>query len=177
MNFLMVDGEGNPNSAAGYKEAVGALFSVAYTLKFMVKKAGVEDYGVMPLEGLWWTADGKVGVPENKDDFLWTMMIMQPEAVTHEMVAAAVGQVREKKGLVGLERVHFERFEEGRSAQILHVGPFATEGPTVARIDAFIAERGGQMAGKHHEIYLTDMTKTVPERLRTVVRHPFVVGG
>jgi hypothetical protein len=176
MRFLMVDGQGDPNTSGAYKEATEALFALSYALKFAVKEEVGVDYGVMPLEGLWRT-DGRQGsfeeLQRNKDAWKWTLMMMQPEWVNWEVYERTLASVARKKNLPSLQGVRFEAFHEGRAAQVMHVGPFAEEGPTIERVDRFIEERGGRMRGRHHEIYLSDFRKTAPERLKTVVRHPF----
>lgn len=172
MNFLMVDGEGDPNTTAAYQEAVAALFSVAYALKFMVKRGEAAlEYGVMPLEGLWWADDMSQFSVDNRTNWKWTMMIMQPDVVTEALVAQAIAETAKKKSLVALPLLRFERFAEGRCAQLLHIGPFANEGPTIARVHDYI-EAHGQLHGKHHEIYLSDITKADPAKWRTIIRQP-----
>lgn len=174
MNFLMIDGAGDPNTTPFFQEATEALFSAAYQLKFMIKKGTQQvDYGVMPLEGLWWAEDMARFSVEKKGDWQWTLVIMQPEYVTPELFAKAVEQVKKKKNLVALPLMRFETFAEGPAAQIMHVGPFSAEGPTIARIHDFIAANGYKLSGKHHEIYLSDIRKAAPEKWKTVVRQPF----
>lgn len=170
MNFLMIDGAGDPNVSVEYQQAMEALFSLSYTLKFRVKKITGVDYAVMPLEGLWWTDNHSQLV--DKSLWKWTAMIMQPEFVTAELVAEALAEVREKKGLAALDRVRFETYHEGLSAQIMHIGPYDAEGPTIARLHSFIRESGYEPCGKHHEIYLSDPRRTAPEKLKTVLRQP-----
>lgn len=173
LNFLMVAGAGNPNTSQSYTEAVQALFTLSYTIKFMLKKGKKPfDYGVMPLEGQWWADDMSRFSVEKKDDWKWTMMIMQPERVTRELVDEATESAR-KKELPALSKVKFRSFAEGRAAQILHVGPFSEEGPTVQKLHDFIGEQGARLRGKHHEIYLSDIRKAAPEKWKTVVRQPF----
>lgn len=173
MNFIMVDGQGDPNTAAAYREAVEALYAVAYALKFMIKRGPQEvDYKVMPLEGLWWMEDMSQFSMAVKDQWLWTSLIMQPDLVSEASFEEAVRQVEVKKGLPALNRMRFERYHEGLSAQIMHVGPYAAEAPTIQRLHQYIAERGCQRRGKHHEIYLSDPGRTAPERLKTVIRQP-----
>lgn len=175
MNFLTILGEGDPNTAPWYKEAVSALYAVAYTLKFMVKKGEQAlDYGVMPLEGLWWADDMSQFSVQDKSNWRWQAMIMQPGFVTAEMAAEAKTQVLKKKGLTAVAQVNFARFAEGQAAQILYVGPYADEGPTIQKLHDFIWARGGQLTGKHHEIYLSDPGRTVPEKLKTIIRQPFL---
>ncbi len=173
MNYLMIDGAGDPNSSS-FGNAVEALYAVAYTIKFMVKKSDLEvDYKVMPLEGLWWADDMSKFSVENKADWNWTAMIMQPDLVTEEMFMEACQTVASKKNPVDLAKVRFESLTEGRSAQVMHIGPFSEEGPQVGRIHTFIKNHHGKPAGKHHEIYLSDIRKAAPENWKTVIRQPF----
>jgi len=172
MNFLMVDGSGAPESDE-YKEAIEALYSVSYTLKFMIKKGDIGiDYGVLPLEGLWWADDMSDFINDNKSNWIWTMMIMQPELVSKDLVQAAIDQVKAKKNLLAIDKLRFESFQEGKCAQTLHVGPFSEEGPTVERVHSYIEECGSSLTGKHHEIYLTDIRRAAPENWKTVIRQP-----
>lgn len=174
MNFLMIDGEGDPNTAPAYQNAVEALFAVSYTLKFMVKKDENQiDYTVMPLEGLWWVDDMTQFSLKNKDAWKWTAMIMQPEFVTLELVSEAVNQVEKNKGLKSVARIRFEPFREGKAAQIMYFGPYSEEASTIERIHRFIREQGNRLRGRHHEIYLSDPRRTAPEKLKTVIRQPF----
>ena len=172
MNFLMIDGAGNPNTAPAYAEAVQALYSMAYTIKFALRKAGTADYPVMASEGLWWMEDMAQFSLARKDDWLWTMMILQPEVVTPQVVEAARAELQKKKPSPGLDRVRLERYDEGLSAQILHIGPYAAEAPTIQHLHGFIAESGFERRGKHHEIYLGDPRRTAPEKLKTIIRQP-----
>jgi hypothetical protein len=170
--FLMVDGQGDPNRVPAYAQAVEALFTVSYTAKFMVKKdAGGQDYAVMPLEGLWWADDPAVFQSGDRDQWRWTMMIMQPAFVPESLLRDAMAAAAKKKSLPALERLRIQVFAEGHCAQILHVGPFSTEGPTIARLHAWIEERG-HLRGRHHEIYLTDIRRAAPARWKTIVRQP-----
>jgi len=172
MAFLMVDGKGDPNTSQGFQEAVEVLFGLSYTLKFMIKKGkeGI-DYAVMPLEGLWWVDDMTQFSVERRNDWKWTVMMMQPEFVTHDLIDKAIEQAQKKKP-VDFSKVRFEPFAEGRSAQILHMGPFSEEGPTVEKIHRFIRENGFTLTGKHHEIYLSDIRKSAPEKWKTIIRQP-----
>jgi hypothetical protein len=176
MRFLMVDGEGDPNTSEAYREAVEALYAISYALKFAVKKEQALDYGVMPLEGMWWTEEEKTDLEEileDKSSWKWTLLIMQPEWATDERFERALASVERKKGQSGLSRVRFESFREGRVAQVTHIGPFAEEWPTIERVDRFIEEHDGRRRGKHHEIYLNDFRRTAPEKLKTIIRQPF----
>lgn len=170
--FLMIDGEGDPNTSEEYAQAVEALFSVSYTAKFLVKRSvQAIDYAVMPLEGLWWADDMSVFLTGDRSQWKWTMMIMQPAFVAASVIEAAVAEVKRKKGLPAIEALRLENFTEGLCAQILHIGPFSEEGPTIERVHEFIDARGS-LAGKHHEIYLSDIRRADPAKWKTVVRQP-----
>ncbi len=176
LEFLMIDGEGDPNTAPAYAEAVEALFSVSYTAKFMVKRSDAVDYAVMPLEGLWWADDLSVFAAGDKAQWKWTMMILQPPFVSASVIEAAQADVRKKKRLRALDRLRLETFAEGACAQVLHVGPFATEGPTIERLHEFIDART-RRRGKHHEIYLSDIRRAAPAKWKTIIRQPMGLGG
>jgi len=172
MNYLMGDGEGDPNNSRVFSDAVEALLAVSYAVKFMIKKGflGI-DYGVMPLEGLWWAEDMSTFSIDDKSNWKWTLMIMQPDFVTKEMIDSAISEVRKKKNLAAISRVRFEALSEGKCAQILHIGPFSEEGPTIEKVHQFIKSKGKQI-GKHHEIYLSDIRKADPAKWKTIIRQP-----
>jgi len=174
MNFLMIDGAGNPNTSQEFKDAIETLYAVSYTIKFMLKKENSVDYVVMPLEGLWWADDmaafGLEGM--NNDRWKWTLMIMQPEYVTKDIFGKALEEVKKKKNLPFLSKIRLENLHEGLSAQILYVGHYDAEHTTIEKIHAFIKEKGYKFSGKHHEIYLSDPRKTAPEKLKTIIRQP-----
>jgi hypothetical protein len=175
-NFVMIDGEGNPNTSPDFQAAMEALFSVSYTLKFMFKQGklgrNVPDYSVMPPEGLWWMDDMSQFTVENKDRWKWTIMLMQPDFATQDDVQMAIEAAQKKKPGAAIPRLRFEKYDEGLSAQIMFIGPFAEEGPTIQRMHRFIRDNGLVLRGKHHEIYLSDMRRTPPEKLKTVIRQP-----
>lgn len=174
-HFLMVDGEGNPNTSRSFGDAVEALYSLSYALKFKVKKSELGiDYGVLPLEGLWWADDMAAFSVDDKEAWKWTVMIMQPEFISGEMVGEATEQVKARKNPTALPLVRFESYLEGKAAQILHIGPFSEEGPTIEKVHAFIEANGHQRRGKHHEIYLSDTRRAAPEKWRTIIRQPVV---
>jgi hypothetical protein len=174
MNFLMMDGTGDPNSAPAYAEALTALYQLSYTIKFSLKKGKrAIDYRVMPLEGLWWMDDMRLFSMENKSAWKWTMMIAQPDFVAADLVEEARKEVAKKKNPPALALVKFEAYHEGPAAQILHIGPYNAEGPNIAKIHASIHASGHQLRGKHHEIYLSDPRRAAPEKLKTIVRQPF----
>ncbi len=177
LTFLVVDGRGAPEGG-GFQEAMQALYSAAYTLKFSVKGRDPSlDWKVMPLEALWWVEGveylGLQAVDESrKEDWEWRAMIVQPDYVTAEMLDGARDElVRKKKTGPRLADVRLERIDEGRCAQVMHVGPYAAERPTIEALHAFIDGQGMRISGHHHEIYLGDPRRTAPERLRTVIRY------
>ena len=171
--YVMIDGRGDPNTAPEFSQAIEALYTIAYTAKFALKRAAQgPDFTVMPPEGLFWTAGSPELAHGTKSDWNWTLMIMQPDRVTPEVFREAQATALEKKPLEALRRVRLERLAEGRVAQVMHIGPYAAEGPTIERLHAFIAEQGYELAGKHHEIYLSDPRRAAPEKLKTVIRQP-----
>jgi len=174
--FLMIDGRGDPNTSEAYEAALQALYGVAYTLKFTLKKTDPErDFKVAPLEGLWWTDEGAPAMDDlqrDRDAWNWTMMIAVPDAMTADEVTAAAGAAARKREHAAAPLIRLERLEEGLAAQIMHIGPYAEEAPTIERLHEFVAAQGYELRGRHHEIYLGDPRRTAPERLKTVVRHP-----
>ena len=173
LNYLMIDGMGDPNGSPSFAAAIEALFSLSYTIKFMIKKGPLAiDYGVMPLEGLWWADDMSKFTPDDKSAWKWTVMIMQPDFITADHVQAALEMVRKKKPSLPWSDVRFETMNEGRSAQLLHIGPFSAEGPAIERLHQVIHDLGFELTGKHHEIYLSDMSKAKPDKWKTIIRQP-----
>jgi hypothetical protein len=175
--FLMIDGHGDPNVSPAYAEAIQTLYAVSYAAKFAIKRAGGEDFRVSPLEGLWTAADLGAFRSGDKSGWAWTAMIRQPDSVTGELVERLAEEVAIRKGLSSARRLRLELFEEGLAAQVLHVGPYAAEEPTIARLHAFIHEHGFTFDGhvqRHHEIYLGDPRRAAPEKLRTIIRQPYV---
>ncbi len=172
LKYLMIDGKGDPNTSQEYAEAVAALFSVSYTAKFAVKNGAQKtDYAVMPLEGLWWADDWSSFVAGDKANWNWTMMILQPSFVPDKTIEDAIADVRKKKNLPALHKLRLEEFSEGRCAQILHIGPYSAEGPTIAKLHEYI-DAHSSLAGKHHEIYLTDIRRADPMKWKTILRQP-----
>ncbi|MFZ1682311.1 MAG: GyrI-like domain-containing protein [Rhizobiaceae bacterium] len=171
MAFLMIDGEGDPNVSPVYASVIQWLYGVSYAAKFASKANGT-DYGVMPLEGLWWADDMDTFITRDKSAWKWTMMIAQPDVVTAEMIRAAVDKTRARLGEPPAS-LRLERFHEGLSVQVMHVGPYDAEGPTIARLHReFLPENGLTENGHHHEIYLSDPRRAAPEKLKTVIRQP-----
>jgi len=172
LKFLMIDGQGDPNTSPEFLGAIEALYSLAYTLKFSLKLGPEKiDYPVMALEGLWWT-DSKVFDQEDRDSWKWTLMIAQPEVITAAMVRQAKKTVKEKKGLARVDNIRLENWREGDAVQILHIGPYSEEPATIEKLHAFAKESGCTLAGKHHEIYFSDPRRTKPGKLKTLLRQP-----
>lgn len=180
--FAMIDGAiekgQRPGDSPAFKEAVGALYGISYTLKFMLKKRPVDavDYPVMALEGLWWVQDGIFDITV-ADNWIWRVMIMQPPVITQELFDEAAAQVQKKRGdSQALSRVRLADFEEGTCVQVMHIGPYATEPGTIERMREYAAAHGYRdrvgPEGKHHEIYLSDPFRADPSRMKTVLRHP-----
>jgi hypothetical protein len=173
MQYLMIDGHGDPNTTQEYQDAIEALYAVSYKVKFLSKKQLDRDYVVPPLEGLWWAEDMDAFTSRDKSAWDWTMMIMQPEWITPEMIDEVIQQVQKSKNLPALPKLRLERYHEGLSVQIMHHGSYDDEAPTLHRLHhEFVPQNGYEMAGKHHEIYLSDARKVAPEKLRTVLRQP-----
>jgi len=177
MNFVMIDGTGDPNKSPEYQDAIEALYSISYTLKFVIRKEESIDYGVMPLEGLWWAEDMTKFSISDKGMWKWTSLMMQPEYISEDRFKRASEQAIKKKNLPALAKARFEKFTEGLSVQTLYIGPFAGESPTIEKLHLFIDENDYSADGliqKHHEIYLSDFRKTAPEKLKTIIRQPMV---
>ncbi|NLI93057.1 MAG: transcriptional regulator [Peptococcaceae bacterium] len=193
MNFIMVDGAGDPNTSAEYQEAVELLYGLSYAIKMSKKSdrppAGYFDYVVLPLEGLWWFKDGDFdGMRQmDKSKFFWTAMIRQPEFVSEDVFAWAAAELKKKKPGLSVEKARLEPLTEGLCVQMMHTGPFDTEPATIAQMEQFIVSHGYENAisdplssgqiRRHHEIYLNDLRKTAPEKLKTVIRHPVKKSG
>lgn len=171
-NYLMIDGQGDPNTSKEFQDAMQAMYTVVYTLKFIIKKEKKIDYPVMAVEGLWWVDDMTTFSMENKSAWKWTLMILQPSVVTKALFKKAVKLATEKKGFTALQRIRFEPFTEGLAVQIMHIGTYAEEAPTIQRLHSFAKERGFELRDKHHEIYVSDPRKVKPEKMRTVIRQP-----
>ncbi|MDD5622466.1 MAG: GyrI-like domain-containing protein [Actinomycetota bacterium] len=172
MNFLMVDGKGDPNISEEFTDAIQSLYSLAYTIKFTLKKESEIDYGVMPLEGLWWTDDMSKFSQDNKKIWKWTIMIMQPKFIPKKFFNDCLEEVKKRKNFQSLSKIRFEKYSEGLSAQIMYIGPYSDEGPTIMKVHDFIKGKGYELKGKHHEIYLGDFRRTKPEKLKTIIRQP-----
>ena len=172
MSFLAIDGMGDPNTSQDFQDSMMALYGIAYTLKFALKK-DVGDFTIMPLEALWWSDDIRSFTDARKDEWKWTSMIALPDFVTDEHARDAKEQLTAKRGEVpGLDKLRLERITEGLSVQIMYVGPYSDETETIRRMHDYVDEHGYTFGGKHHEIYLSDPRRTAPEKLKTVIRQP-----
>jgi hypothetical protein len=174
MQFLMVDGHGDPNTSPAYRDALTTIYPVAYTLKFTSKRELDRDYAVMPLEALWWSEDmDAFTTARDKSRWDWTLMIMVPDWTTAEHADAARRAVGRKGGAPALDALRLETFDEGLAVQTLHVGSYDDEAPVLeAMHEEFIPAQSLRMTGKHHEVYLSDPRRTAPHRLRTILRQP-----
>ena len=176
LQYLMVDGHGDPNTTPAYARALATLYPVAYTLKFLSKDDLGRDYVVPPLEGLWWAQDmAAFTTSRDKSRWAWTMLLMVPDWIDASMVETAVEKARAKASPADLEDVRLEELSEGRCVQTLHLGPFDDEGPVLDRMHhRFIPDHGFRLDGTHHEIYLSDPRRVAPAKLRTILRQPVV---
>lgn len=172
MSFLILDGKGDPDGS-DFQDAVQALYGATFTIKFALKAAKVgPEYTVPPLEGLWWMAGDRPFDQQAREEWLWRAMIMQPPHITAAHLSGAVGTLSKKKPSPSLSKLRLEAFHEGLSVQIMHVGPYSEEGPTIERLHKFAEEKGYELRGKHHEIYMGDPRRAAPEKLKTILRHP-----
>lgn len=178
MQFLTLDGRGDPNQAQEYQDALEALYAVAYNLKFYSKNDLEKDYVVPPLEGLWWADEfDSFTTARDKDQWKWRMMIMTPEWISSEIFVEALHNVQQKKSLVSIEKVRLERYHEGLSVQILHIGSYDDETSTLNKLhNEYLPENGFEVNGLHHEIYLSDPRRTPSDKLKTILRQPVIKG-
>lgn len=176
LQYLMVDGHGDPNTSQEFKNAISTLYPVAYKLKFASKLELGKDYTVMPLEGLWWADDmSTFTTARDKSQWDFTLMIMQPDWITQDMFQKAVTKVAKKNPPAWLDKVRLETLEEGKSVQVLHIGSFDDEADVLEKMHhEFIPAKNLRLTGKHHEIYLSDFRRVAPEKLRTILRQPVV---
>jgi hypothetical protein len=174
MKFLMIDGQGDPNTSEEYQNAMETIFPVSYKTKFISKKEKSQDYVVMPMEGLWWADNMEEFSTDDRSSWKWTVMIRQPDFINQSMINQAIKELEKKKDVAAIPKLRFESFKEGQSVQIMHIGPYGeAEAPAVNKLHDFIENNGYQLKGKHHEIYISDMRRTKPEKLKTVIRQPF----
>ncbi|RKN45282.1 GyrI-like domain-containing protein [Micromonospora endolithica] len=174
MQYVMIDGHGDPNTSPAFVEAIEALYPVAYKLKFASKRNLGRDYVVPPLEGLWWAADMRsFTTARDKSRWDWTLMLMVPDWIDERMFSSAVEQAAARHRPARLDDVRLQTLAEGRCVQTLHVGSFDDEADVLARLHhEFIPGHRLRMAGTHHEIYLSDFRKVAPDKRRTILRQP-----
>ncbi|WP_421014695.1 GyrI-like domain-containing protein [Glutamicibacter creatinolyticus] len=173
LQYLMIDGHGDPNTSPRFAQGIGALFPLAYKLKFHSKNELRRDYVVMPLEGLWWAEDmGAFTVRRDKSQWLWTLMTMVPDWIDASLLDLARQQIGASGASPLLDQVRLERLEEGTCLQTLHVGSFDDEGGVMGQLHAHAADAGLRLTGRHHEIYLSDIRRSAPDKLRTILRQP-----
>ncbi|MEG0388682.1 MAG: GyrI-like domain-containing protein [Niameybacter sp.] len=173
LSYLALQGIGNPNTSPMYQEVIEALYAVAYTIKFKIKKEKEIDFGVMPLETLWWLPDGEERMEEaNKSNWCWESLIMQPAFIDEQMVCEVIEEVSHKKKLVLDKAIKLKTLEEGLVMQIMHKGPYDEEQEQIALLHQAIQEKGYRAKGLHHEIYLNDPRRTLPNNLKTIIRQP-----
>ena len=173
--FVMIDGEG-PAGEAAFAPRMPGLYATAWTLRFAIKRRGIVTK-VGPLEGLWWTSDGVLDLdvifgPGERGTWRWTLLIGLPDEATDEELEGALATGRSKLAPPYREGLRVEPFAEGRVAQVLHLGPYAEERPTIERLHAAIAAAGLRPRGRHHEIYLGDPSRGDPAKVRTLLRQP-----
>lgn len=176
--YLMADGSGDPNTSERFHVLTGALYAAAYGVKFALKEHG-KDFAVMPLEGLWWSSDMDAFREGRKHDWLWTLLIMVPEFVDETAVRSALSSAVERKKLAAdvADAVRLEALSEGTAVQALHIGPYDAEAPLIAKMHEHAHAQGYELAGKHHEIYLSDPRRVEPGKLKTILRHPVRAAG
>ena len=170
MNFLMIDGSGHPRESEQFPQAMEALYGLAYTIKFILKKIEM-DSTVMPVEAVWWSELGPFDV-DKPQDWRWTAMIMEPPLIDADLVKTASRQLEKRKNPVALAKIRFEEFSEGTALQILHIGPYSEERPTIAKLHAFAKDKGYKLTGRHREIYLSDPGRAAADKLKTIIRQP-----
>jgi hypothetical protein len=172
--YIMIDGRGDPNTSKDFQDKIQVLYGLSYTIKFMLKldKTDPFDFTVPPLSGLWCADDITAFAEGRKHEWKWTLMILMPDRVTREVFEEGKRKLEEKKNPAFLELANFEIYEEGLSAQIMHMGPYAEEGPTIAKLHDFFHGKGYTFNGRHHEIYLSDPRKCKPGKMRTILRQP-----
>jgi len=173
LNYIMLDGAGHPETSEQFQHAMGVLYGMSYTIKMSMKKDDpAVDWVVAPLEGLWWWPGAETFGLSGEGELQWTVMIRQPDFVTPEVFERYRAVLKARKDPPGLDEARLETLNEGLCAQVLHLGPYSEEAPTIERLHQFIAGEGYVHAGKHHEIYLSDPRRCAPETIRTILRQP-----
>lgn len=172
IQVLAVEGNGSPESN-DFQNAVQALYGSFYTIKFGRKKAGLgPDFSGGPLEGLWWMGDNTGFDQTKRDEWQWKVLLWIPDFISKTDLDTAIAALKKKKPNPALEQVRLEKFEEGKAAQVMHIGPYSAEEPTITLLHKFVEQQGYKLRDKHHEIYLGDPRRSAPEKLKTIIRHP-----
>ena len=176
MTFFMIDGTGDPNNSEDYKDAVQILYNISYALKMKVikKETPSKDYVVPPLEGLWYMPKMEEWSMDEKDKWEWTMMIRIPDFVKDSQIKKAMKILKETKNPKSFSKLRYEQYDEGTCVQIMYLGPYNDEPPTIKKIHQFAEKNGYNLNGHHHEIYLGDPRRVEPERLKTILRQPII---
>jgi len=170
LNFITIIGKGEP-AGTEFSKAIEALYPLAYGVKKIYKQKEM-DFGVPKLEGLWWVKSDRPALEVPKSEWYWKLVIRMPSFVTNQMVTQAKNEVIKKKGIQLVQEIQFEKITEGKSVQIMHVGPYSTEPLTIGQMKIFIEENGLTENGLHHEIYISDPRKTEPSKMKTILRQP-----
>lgn len=170
VDYLTITGQGEPGGKV-FTAAVEALYPLAYGIKKICKAMGA-DFGVPKLEGLWWVDSDKSALDTPKSEWNWKLLIRMPDYVYEDIVNQAKDEVLKKKKINLVDEITFEKIEEGKCVQMMHVGPYETEHSTVAQLFNFVKNQGLEIDGLHHEIYISDPRKTLPERMKTIIRYP-----
>jgi hypothetical protein len=169
--YLAIAGRGEPGGKA-FQAAIGALYNVAFTVK-MARKFSGRDYTVSKLEGLWCVDDPNLSFLDSPpQSWIWKLMIRVPDFITEKEVAATIEKLLAKDKPKEVASVKLEDLHEGKCVQILHVGPYDKERPTIAEMHAHAVSNGLEFCGLHHEVYLSDPRRVAPAKLRTILRHP-----
>ena len=168
--FLSIEGKGEP-AGKEFTSKIEALYPLAYGIKMPMKKEG-KDFTVAKLEGLWWVESDKPALEVPREKWRWKLLIRMPEFVTSENVEKAKAEVIKKKGIELIDEIKFEKVTEGKCVQILHIGPYLTEHEAIAKMKKFMEDNNLLENGIHHEIYLSDPRKVVPEKMKTILRQP-----
>ena len=177
MQFVMIDGTGGfPETTTEFRAAFQAIYPTVYGLKFGRKKAGIApDFGLGPLEALWWMKDKSEFDQSRPEDWRWTLMMWLPNVITHQTFEAFIVELKTKKPQIITDKLRLEVFDQGMVVQIMHIGPYVGEAQDIMLLHDYAKEQGYALHGKHHEIYLGDPRRSAPEKLRTILRHPVIM--